>query len=314
MFLYKPEQNGGFYPAERILAFENGDVIFYAPGYASNEIYSKAKEKYSFISDEPKVFVRGRVEFFHLIFDTFAIILQEYKKNPNTLFIINIEYDSTIKEPAWLLMIEILKAKNVKFELVEISMDKPMLINNFKYFKEYPLLVQSVKNITDELSIFYSTKAASKKVFLSRKKFIPNKSEMAFYANQDKTNFYFKNDERLDNEDLLSQYFTKLGFEIVYPEDFSNMKDQISFFSEVKTLASVTSAGIVNSIFMPKNSKIIEFNVPLIVGGVESVHDIYSGIAFAKFHKYISIPTMRKSQDVIDIIESDMELKRFISE
>lgn len=314
MFLYKPEQQGAFYPQERVLAFEHGDVMFYAPGYASNKIYGDAKEKYNFISDDPKVFVRGRVEFFHLVFDTFAIILQEYKKNPNTLFIINVEYTSVLQEPAWTMMIDILKQKGVKFEIVQISMEKPLLINNFKYFREYPLLVESVQNVVEELSIFHSDLLANKKVFLSRKKFIPNKSEIAFYANEDKENFHFKDDIRLDNEDLVADYFVKLGFEIIYPEDFSNMKDQIYFFSQVKTLVSVTSAGMVNCVFMPKGSKVIELTVPLIVGGVESVHDVYHGISFTKFHKYLSLPTMRKSQDIIDIIESDTELKRFISE
>lgn len=314
MFLYKPEQHGDFYPTERVLAFDHGDVMFYAPGYAANKIYGDAKEKYYFISDEPKVFVRGRQEFFHLVFDTFAIILQEYEKNPNTLFIINIEYDNIITEPAWNLMLEILKAKNIKFELVAISMNKPLLINNFKYFKEYPLLVKSVQNVVKELSIFFSNKTANKKVFLSRKKFVPNRSDVIFYASENKESFNFKDDIRLDNEDLVADYFSKLGFEIIYPEDFADMKDQIYFFSQVKTLVSVTSAGIVNCVFMPKGSKVIELTVPLVVGGVESVHDVYHGISFTKFHKYLSVPSMRKSQDIIDIIESDIELKRFISE
>jgi hypothetical protein len=313
-FLYKKEQNGIFYPSEKVLAFQGGDIIFYAPGYVANEIWNRANERYEFISDEPKVFVRGRVEFFHLIFDTFSIILQEFYKNKDTLFIINLEHTNTVTEPAWHLFIKLLENKGVKFITVQISMERPLLINNFKYFKEYPLLVSSVHNISKELSPFLSNDPATRKVFLSRKKFKTNRSKEAFFANENPSNFNFQDDERLDDEDLLANYFISMGFEVVYPEDFTNMEDQIKFFSTVKTIASVTSAAIVNCVFMPKNSKVIELTVPLVVGGTESVHDVYHGISFAKFHKYVSIPSMRKSKDLIDIIESDSDLKRFISE
>lgn len=313
-FLYRKEQNGIFYPNEKVLAFDKGDVIFYGPGYAANEIWENASEKYDFVSEEPKVFVRGRVEFFHLLFDTFSIILQEYNKNKDTLFIINFEHTKTVTEPAWHFFMQLLTNKGVKFQTVQITMKNPLRINNFKYFKEYPLLVSSVHNISNELLPFLSKEPATKKVFLSRKKFRTNRSDIAFFANEDLSNFTFKNDIRLDSEDVVAHYFESMGFEIICPEDFVNMEDQIKFFSTVKTLASVTSAGIANCIFMPKNSKVIELTVPLIVGGTESVHDVYHGISFAKFHKYISIPSMRKSKDIIDIIDSDDELKRFISE
>lgn len=313
-FLYRSEQNGVFYPSEKILAFNNGDIMFYSTGHIANEIWNNANERYEFISDEPKVFVRGRVEFFHLIFDTFSIILQEFYKNKDTLFIINLEHSNIITEPAWTLFIKLLENKGIKFTTVEIKMERPLLINNFKYFKEFPLLVSSVKNICNELSPFLSTDLANKKVFLSRKKFKSNRTMSAYFANEDPSNFTFKDDNRLDDEDLIATYFIAMGFEVVSPEDFSDMEQQIKFFSTVKTLASVTSAGIVNCIFMPQNSKVIELTVPLIVGGTESVHDVYHGISFAKFHKYVSIPSMRKAQDIIDIIESDNELKRFISE
>ncbi len=314
MFLYKPEQDGAFFADEKILAFDHGDVIFYSPGAVASKIYSNATDKYNFISDQNKVFVRGRVEFFHLMFDTFSIIFQEYKKNPDTLFLINIENENTIEESVWNFFIDILSKKDIKFELVKVRVDRPMRINNFWYFKEYPLLIQSVGNILEVTSEYLTNSIPNKKVFLSRKKFKTNRNDIAYWAKSNIERFSFKDDNRMDNEDLLSDYMISLGFEVVYPEDFNNMKEQIAFFSEVKTLASVTSAGIVNSIFMPKNGKVIEFTVPLIVGGTESLHDVYHGISFAKYHKYTSIGSMRKAQDIIDIIESDTKLKEYICE
>ena len=92
------------------------------------------------------------------------------------------------------------------------------------------------------------------------------------------------------------------------------MQEQIKYFSTVKTVVSVTGAGMLNLLFMPKGSKVIELVTPITINGTESIHQWYHSLSFAKKHRYTSIPGLRKAKDYIDFIESDQTLKGWIYE
>jgi hypothetical protein len=62
---------------------------------------------------------------------------------------------------------------------------------------------------------------------------------------------YYKDEKELED------FFRSEGYEIVYAEDYG-LIDQIKLFSEAKTIASVSGAGLFNLLWSNQNTKIIE--------------------------------------------------------
>lgn len=317
MFLYKKEMEGEFFKDSQLLYFDMGDIIFYSPeGKTENNATLNNSNMVRFVSDQKKVFIRSRHQFFHALLETLAIILIEYKKNPETLFIIHIDRaDYDLSFSSYHRYIEtILKRNNIQYHLLKVSKENPIEINNFSFFKMYPLNLNAIEAVEQEGLKDSSNIKPTKKVYLGRAKLEFPKDDELLFDGVDKTKFSSDSDQRIDNEEKIMEYFNKLGFETIYPEDFSSMEDQVYFFSQVKTIASVTTAGLANSMFMPRGGKVIELTVPLIVNGAESLHNVYQGISFAKKHKYVSVSHMRSADEVMSIIDSDIKLKEFICE
>jgi len=63
------------------------------------------------------------------------------------------------------------------------------------------------------------------------------------------------------NEELLIPLFNKYGIETVYTDNLSYV-EQLKLFSQTKLLISIHGAGLVNQIFMPNDSVIIEMRHP----------------------------------------------------
>lgn len=317
MFFYHKDMAGTLFKEDKLLNYNGHDIIFYSTqGKVSDMLIKEADTVTKIISDQEKIFLRLRIQFFHAILDTLAIILIEHKRNPNALFVINIERnDYDMDTTSYFRYIKTVMERNkINYQLVRVSTRTPLIINNFYFFKMYPLNVIAVNNVVEESLKDSANVIPNKKVYLSRKKIEFPKDDHMLFQNVEKNNFSALDDERLDDEEAVCEYFKNLGFEIVCPEDFDNFEDQIYFFSQVKTLASVTTAGLMNAIFMPDGGKVIELTVPLILHGCESLHNVYHGISFVKKHKYMSVPNTRKAQEIIDIIDGDEHLKEFINE
>jgi hypothetical protein len=317
MFLYKKEMDGIFFKDSKLLYFDEHDIVFYgSEGKIAKDVLINNPDMVRFVSDQKKVFVRSRHQFFHALLDTLAIILIEHKKDPDTLFIIHVDrsdYDLSFSSYHRYIE-EVLRRNNVQYHVLKVSKENPVEINNFSFFKMYPLNIDAVEVVAEEGLKDSAIVEPTKKVYLGRAKIEFPKDDHLLFNDVDKSKFSADSDERIDDEEKIMKYFNSLGFETIYPEDFSSMEEQIYFFSQVKTIASVTTAGLANSIFMPKGGKVIELTVPLIVNGVESLHSVYQGISFAKRHKYMSIPHMRSTEEVIKTIEDDSILKAFICE
>lgn len=317
MFLYKKEMDGIFFKDPKLLYFDDHDIVFYgSEGKIAQDVFISNPNMQKFVSDQEKVFVRSRHQFFHALLDTLAIILLEHKRNPDIFFIIHIDradYDLSFTSYHRYIE-EVLRRNNIQYHIVKISKDNPIEVSNFHFFKMYPLNMKAVEAVAEEALKDSAVGEPTKKVYLGRAKLEFPKDEHMLFNNVDKSKFSADSDQRIDDEEKIMKYFNDLGFETIYPEDFASMEEQIYFFSQVKTIASVTTAGLTNAIFMPKGGKVVELTVPLIINGVESLHNVYQGISFVKKHKYISIPHMRSTEEVISTIESDSVLKEFICE
>ena len=172
-----------------------------------------------------------------------------------------------------------------------------------------------------------------------RKLFISRKMQGDKEDIYDAQNFSYHNDNRIDNHEELEKIFLDLGFEIVDTEVFSDFNDQIKLFKEAKIVASLTSSGIANALFMNNGSTLVEIVTPLItqsplassyyfeevgidptdyeldINLVQEVHMFYHNLAFFKDHLYVGIPNYtRESAKIKEFIEAHPTLKALLSD
>jgi hypothetical protein len=139
----------------------------------------------------------------------------------------------------------------------------------------------------------------NKKIYVSRKK-------------------YSSHDIRIDNEEVLENYFIKKGFQVVYPEDITTFKEQFELFYSCSTLAALSGSGLTSLIFMQKNQKVIEIVSELMVGydmsddGVKTIrydiHGHYEEMSILKNHTYLSVLNMEKQAELVKSKLENIEL------
>jgi hypothetical protein len=110
----------------------------------------------------------------------------------------------------------------------------------------------SVKEVLKNIN--YKNTYSDKKIYISRR-----------FANYDRKHHKNKHiaqnftyDERYD--DILESFFSSVGFEILELESYS-FQEQINIFSESNIVVSIEGTGLMNCIWMNKNSKI--FNIKI---------------------------------------------------
>lgn len=276
--------------------------------------------------------------YYHAIADDLAEIVYSFEKYPNAELILDVsEIRGSLDEPSWDFIgffLKCLDKKKIKYTLVELIKFDVVYIDNFALLT-FPF--HSGARL-DLLSDFFKQHVSNpkqkpyRKVYVSRGK-MPWKGDST-----DAQNFSYKNDNRIDDHSKIEKIFAELGFEIVYPEDFKNFQEQLDFFYSVKTMASLTSSGIVNALFMPAGGTIVEIVTPLItrspvvhneylkshdirpveyeldVNTVHEIHMFYHNLAFLKEHAYVGIPNYsRKSNLINNFINSNKDLKEMLS-
>lgn len=279
----------------------------YMPGYRIKEAEYDQLDLYNYKTkinyvkhdfrknEQPKLFIFADSNIYHFFMDTIFHISSFAKKFPNSLIIIdyldmlnkNLIYEKVL--------IDYLEENNIDY----VILDKPyfLAINNFYYINITDFSDFKINSIYDVSKKYIKdiNKNPTKKVYLSRK----NVSK------------------RIEDEYILEQFFKENGFEIILPENFETFEDQVSFFNEVHTLVSATSAGILNSIFMQPGGTVIELIVtkPLFdnIPGLASIHsDHFLLMSFTKKHKYIGIRTPKSGHDIINYIQNDTAFMDFI--
>jgi capsular polysaccharide biosynthesis protein len=125
----------------------------------------------------------------------------------------------------------------------------------------------------------------------------------------------YTDDKRMNDAWKLEEFFVSMGYDAFSPEKkFSSLMEQIVYMSEVKTLASITSSGLANMIFMQPNQTIIEIQAELVqvmrfdndtvVYPRQRIHNYYSTLSFMPEHTHISIPSRRDPDKVIKTLTS----------
>jgi hypothetical protein len=272
----------------------------------------------SFLEDEQKFFIHLHPSFFHLLLEDFGSILSMMKKYPGRHFILSVTdmlMDNESLKAMLDLLLEVLKENQVKHSVISTTHQGPIRINLFYYHPSRFMDKEGVDAICGVFGKKFNTVSipAEKKVYLSRSK-VMEKNPEGLFMGQPLDKFSFTDDIRLYNEDLLVDFFSSCGFDIVVPEDFKTFEEQIKFFSSVKTLVSTTGAGLSNMVFMKPGTTVIELTTSLIAAGREDVHTHYQSLAYAMDQTYISLPVMRNSYKALEIIKKSEGLMKIVNE
>lgn len=257
--------------------------------------------------------------YYHTFMQSLGIILQEFNKNKEIhFFILNGAPPENMLQEHVLFFIKVLKMNNIKYTIIDLleykTMNRKFLIKDFYYYSSPKLTDNFVTNLYNVSSLYHFQGNPFRKVYCSRGK-TKYKTGSWITGDKDPETLTIKDDSsRMSDEVALESYLKSNGFEIVYPEDFESFEDQIKYFSSVKTLISPTGAGLINMCFMKDGCQVVELTIPMMVQGESTIHQHYAPIAWAKNLVYFSIPSMRSSEDVLKIMESNSIIKGLIME
>lgn len=283
-------------------------------------------------SKNKKIMISMPTSVYHFFIDFAGKILKQAEKDKDLEVIVSSQSTANSKNLAgknlYLDTLDLFKLVGIKVTAIDFSEYDGAKINNLYVTPPY-----SVEQ-NYELSLFNATKRLVKnksarpfrKVFLSRRR-MGDRQHL-------NTNLTVGHDNRIDSHDLVEEYFQSLGFEIVEPERFASLQEQVNFFYETKVLVSTTSSGLINSVFMQEGQTVIELQTPLIVYmprqlqmgmeikfpvsfdqmvPVEQLHFFYVKMAFHKKHTYVAINNYsRSTEDIKQKIENDPYLKSLV--
>lgn len=307
-YSWHPQILGGQGQSHRFL---NTPVV---PGEVNLKVVERDPNTMVFVSDQPKVFMtmfNGPYHFFH---ETVAPFLYQFEKTPEALFIFDIRNMYEMDEKYLKMFSRLLSKLEANFRFIKTDESTNIVADNFYTQTTLNDDVNPGNAVYDLCRKFIITEDVKpfRKVYLSRKSMGNRDYEDTFVDGPS-----FKNDNRIDNEEILENFFTSIGFEVVSPDiKFETFEDQVKFFYETETLVHLTGGGGTNAIFMQPRSNIVELVTTMVVNNntredgmkdsEEALHHFYSAYAFNKDHNYISIQNKsRKATDIVNKINND---------
>ena len=260
---------------------------------------------------------------YHFYIDEMSLIFNLFKKDRNCLFLIETnanDFESIHLGHAYLKdFFKILEDFKIKYKIIYNKNNKKIAIfSKSTYIRKfsdgrYKVLVE---DLMKTLSVYINNSLPTdKKVYLSRSMVNEKYNFLEMNKVQDgMLPVKFKTDKRINDENLIEEFFKKYNFEIINPEKFNSLFDQLNYMNSVKLLVSATSAGLTNCIFMKKNQKVIELSTDIAIGGQEEVHSFFLELCFIMNHQYINIPHLRKASDIIKSFTNNKYLMELINE
>jgi|DEB19_MinimDraft_3_1074340.scaffolds.fasta_scaffold00039_35 hypothetical protein len=243
--------------------------------------------------------------FLHAFFNMVQYILHYHRINNDAYFVIMFgldyrEEDKEINHAKFIL--KLLDDKKIKYELVYLK-EESIVVKDATYMSVIPFSSFVFKEVYDYCSTKINrVKSPNKVAYLARSK-VPPKAENSIFNGKDQNSFRIKNDLRIEDEEVLIEYFKQKGFDIVYPEDFASFEEQIIYFDSVKAMICPSGSGMANMMFLQPSQIVVELQTPVLIGGTQQVHPFYEGFAWAKKHNLITIPHERKSEHIIEYFE-----------
>jgi hypothetical protein len=280
----------------------------------SNDLFKSAVTKYLIRLEDP---------FFHVIYDSLALILTLHKLDPDAIFILyrpRRESESSTKIYDY--FEELFNFKSLKYVMLHPAKDETTndmgyyspVIETFNYLDIVKYLNRNDMYFTLDDHLLVSREILShlgpssvspyRKVYLSRSHI----NHRRYKTRKDHVGH--KDDIRLDNEELLEDFFTSKGYDIVVPEmKFKTFREQLEYMRSVKVLASVTSSGITNALFMEDGQFVIEIVAELVFPAEnlttkQTLFSNYIETSYEKLHTHIYLPSRRDPKPVIEVLKT----------
>lgn len=311
----------------KVVCWENGK------GLAIKEPFD-GPNHVNLVSKTRKVLLPVHGSYFHLLTETMAIILEEMEKSPDPIEFFFIVFDNFYQVKIYHIehVIEYINKQiqknghSASIVTLDGQVGAPLLINNFSIVNNPMATLKSLQAISKFLLDGIDTSVEpQRKIYLSRGKTLNNSNPdptflyepMPFDELEEK--YKYANKTRIDDEKAIEDYMRHLGYEIIYPEELGSFEEQLKLMVQVRSLASITGAGMTSLLFMKPGSKIIEFLVPLAtpmpMDGVisESIHPHYYNMSYTMKHSYINVPHQRVASELIQTIETTAGLKDYIA-
>ena len=295
--------------------------------YAFHSEAEKSEKYLDLTSEHKKIFISMPISIYHFFIDYAGKILKQASLE-NNLELIVLDYNlknSPFGTRIYTETLNLIQSAGVKVKVVDTNLYEGIIIDKVYVMPPYSVHQNYEKSLYDAAI----TLVDNKKIVPFRKAFL-SRRQMG-----DRQNFNVdlpvKHDNRIDNHDKIENYFKSIGYEIVTPEHFGSLKEQVTFFYETKILVSTTSSGLMNSAFMQEGQTVVELQTPLIVHmprqdqmgnligspfdfsnmvAAEQLHYFYIKMAFQKKHKYLALNNLtRDSGKIISTIENDKYLK-----
>lgn len=308
-------------------------------GFSVQDVDVIDVQKKSLIDDTKKIVIDNAAPYGHIVMTWMYLLLKELEtiKGPVTIVFykspdarqMRLEHSSNVSE--------YLHGRLTKRGHKVVYTDsKEFYINNFTTFlTPISIPVGRIDVVSEFLSegLDYS-KEPTKKIYLSRGKtttyngnqrmHIPKELDITDSDIRDirNKNIYMFSD-RIDDEKALEEYVKDLGFIVVYPEDIESYKDQLQLFASSKVVMSMTSSALSLCLVMAPNTALVELVTPMYVHADRQgvlkrdqleYHPHYKDISTLKNKIYVGISNKyHKTSDVINTIESNLNLKNFLS-
>lgn len=299
--------------------------------FIASEVPEDAEGIRTIVSDQEKFLLTMEPSMYHTIVDSIGSTLYWIKRHPDALFLIDM-YFIYENYHRWHVMhglfIDILDKSGVDYRLVNLYKDS-LILDNFHIVTDQDYFPNERLKLVN--SFIKDNYISNPDIEPTRKLYISRKRTRTYFLWDDqelKPGSPYQNDRRIYDEEQLEDYFAALGYEILYAEQFSDVREQIELFYSAKSIISASGSGLTNSIFMQPGSNVLEITTPIgaifpdgfhysITDAVKAspadwlfeYHHIYKEISNALGHNYMSIQTDKDQRTVTKFLDDRPYLK-----
>jgi hypothetical protein len=321
----------GIYTVRNITPETSDDLFYFFPeNMISGYIDANSEKTLNLISNRKKVVVSIVNSFYHSLLDNISAAvytIARYPKHELIFDVSELDYSFRRGDPyhnAFMYFLETLDLKKIKYKVVNLKQQDVIYINNF-YVADYPFETAHKADLVYEFfksRISDPDRKPTKNIFVSRSRTVGDGNRTYEAPGLD-----HPNDNRIDSHPHLDAFFESLGYEVVNTEDFNSFQEQLDYFYEAKTIASLTGSGLTNAVFMRPGQTMIEIVTPLVISSgrpgeakditnpfyIEELHNFYKNLSFYKNHTYLAIHNKERSfEKLAEVIENDKRIKFFL--
>jgi hypothetical protein len=257
--------------------------------------YNNSNKKDIFLSEEYYA-VNFENNYYHILLDGIAPFLyfKEIIPNLKLLIIDSLDIENKLNIKYKKMIMDIIKELDIEFEFVNIYQNNVHIKKLYSMDKEYSSGPVGVSYPSKYFINLFSN------VLIKKFRLNSNIKNKKIYISRIKSNGPRSNiQNNLINENDLEEIFKKNGFYIYYAEDY-DFYEQRKIFSEASEIIGISGSGMVNALWCPINTKIIN-----IVPGNGFDFKVYPKIAKASGANYASIEfnNIKGSQEFMDMIK-----------